>query len=89
MGVRRARRLEDPWLTIREKYGTTMKSRSSELLVSGLYAVSFVLVGPPYATTFTARCILTLMQVGFLFAPPVLAYVFREKDGAASHRKGG
>jgi hypothetical protein len=42
--VRRARRLEDPWLTIREKYGTTMKSRSSELLVSGLYAVSFVLV---------------------------------------------
>jgi hypothetical protein len=43
-----------------EKYRTTMKSRSSELLVSGLYAVSFVLVGAPYETTFTASCILTL-----------------------------
>ena len=59
------------------------------VLVSGLYAVGFVLVGAPYETTFTASCLLTLMQVGLLFTPPVLAYVFSEKDGAASHRKGG
>lgn len=59
------------------------------VLVSGLYAVSFVLVGAPYETTFTASCLLTLMQVGLLFTPPVLAYVFSEQDGAASPRKGG
>jgi hypothetical protein len=29
------------------------------------------------------------MQVGLLFTPPVLAYVFSENDGAASHRMGG
>ena len=59
------------------------------VLVSGLYAVSFVLVGAPYETTFTVSSLLTLMQVGLLFTPPVLAYVFSENDGAASHRMGG
>jgi hypothetical protein len=59
------------------------------VLLSGLYTVMFVLVGAPYETTFTVSSLLTLMQVGLLFTPPVLAYVFRENDGAASHRKGG
>jgi len=53
------------------------------VLASGLYAVSFVLVGAPYETTFTVTCLLTLMQVGLLFTRPVLAYVFGEDDGAA------
>jgi hypothetical protein len=59
------------------------------VLLSGLYTVRFVLVGAPYETTFTVSCLLTLMQVGLLFTPPVFAYVFSENDGAASHRKGG
>ena len=60
------------------------------VLVSGLYAVSFVLVGAPYETTFTASGLLMLMQVGLLFTPPVLAYVFGEGDGVVGwHRKGG
>jgi hypothetical protein len=59
------------------------------VLLSGLYTVMFVLVGAPYETTFTVSSLLTLMQVGLLFTPPVLAYVFSENDGAASHRKGG
>jgi hypothetical protein len=45
--------------------------------------------GAPYETTFSVSCLLTLMQVGLLFTPPFLAYVFSENDGAASHRKGG
>jgi hypothetical protein len=53
------------------------------VLVSGLYAVSFVLVRAPYETTLTASCLLTLMQVGLLFTPPVLAYVFGGDDGVA------
>jgi hypothetical protein len=53
------------------------------VLLSGFYTVSFVLVGAPYETTFTASCLLALMQVGLLFTPPVLAYVFSER------RKGG
>jgi hypothetical protein len=32
---------------------------------------------------------LAIMQVGLLFTPPILAYVFSENDGTASHRKGG
>jgi hypothetical protein len=59
------------------------------VLLSGLYTVMFVLVGAPYETTFTVSSLLTLMQVGLLFTPPVLAYVFSENDGAASHPKGG
>ena len=59
------------------------------VLLSGLYTVMFVLVGAPYETTFTVSSLLTLMQVGLLFTPPVLAYVFGENDGAVSHRKGG
>jgi hypothetical protein len=59
------------------------------VLLSGLYTVMFVLVGAPYETTFTVSSLLTLMQVGLLCTPPVLAYVFSENDGAASHRKGG
>jgi hypothetical protein len=59
------------------------------VVLSGLYTVMFVLVGAPYETTFTVSSLLTLMQVGLLFTPPVLAYVFSENDGAASHRKGG
>ena len=59
------------------------------VLLSGLYTAMFVLVGAPYETTFTVSSLLTLMQVGLLFTPPVLAYVFSEKDGAASHWKGG
>ena len=39
------------------------------VLVSGLYAVSFVLVGAPYETTFAVSSLLTLMQVGLLFTP--------------------
>jgi hypothetical protein len=53
------------------------------VLVSGLYAISFVLIGGPYETTFTASCVLVLTQVGLLFTPPVLAYVFRHDEGAA------
>ena len=59
------------------------------VVLSGLYTVMFVLVGAPYETTFTVSSLLTLMQVGLLFTPPVLAYVFSENDGAASHWKGG
>jgi len=59
------------------------------VLASGLYAVGFVLVGAPYETTFTISAVLALLQVAFLFTPPVLAYVFSEQDGAASHRTGG
>jgi hypothetical protein len=55
------------------------------VLASGLYAVSFVLVGGPYETTFVISCVLALMQLGFLFAPPVLAYVFRRDRPLASH----
>jgi hypothetical protein len=46
-------------------------------------------VGAPYETTFTISAVLALLQVAFLFTPPVLAYVFSEQDGAASHRTGG
>ena len=53
------------------------------VLGSGFYAVSFVLVGAPYETTFTVTCLLTLMQLALLFTPPVLAYVFGGDDGAA------
>jgi hypothetical protein len=59
------------------------------LLLSGLYTVMFVLLGAAHETTFTVSSLLTLMQIGLLFTPPVLAYVFSENDGAASHRKGG
>jgi hypothetical protein len=59
------------------------------VLASSLYAVGFVLVGAPYDTTFTISALLALLQVAFLFTPPVLAYVFSEQDGAALHRTGG
>ncbi len=58
---------------------------SVAVLVSGLYTVTFVLVGGPYETTFMISCLLTLMQVGFLFTPPVLSYVFGEDNAVASH----
>ena len=47
--------------------------------------LTFVLVGGPYETTFIISCLLTLMQVGFLFTPPVLSYVFGEDDAVPSH----
>jgi hypothetical protein len=56
------------------------------VLGSGLCAVSFVLVGAPYEATFTVSCLLTLMQVGLLFTPPVLAYVFGGDDGVTASR---
>lgn len=59
------------------------------VLLSGLYTVMFVLVEALYETTFTVSSLLTLMQVGLLFTPPVLPYLFSENDGAASHRKVG
>ena len=40
------------------------------LLGSGLYVVSFVLLGGPYETTFTISAFLALVQVGFLCTPP-------------------
>jgi hypothetical protein len=57
---------------------------SLAVLVSGLYVVSFVLFGGPYETTFTISCVLTLFQIGFLFTPPVLSYIFGD-DAVASH----
>jgi hypothetical protein len=57
---------------------------SVAVLVSGLYAVSFVLVGGPFDTTFLISCVLVLMQIGLLLTPPVLAYVFGEDRRVAS-----
>ena len=51
------------------------------VLGSGFYVVSFVLLGAPYETTFTVTCLLTLMLLGLLFTPPVLAYVFGGDNG--------
>ena len=58
---------------------------SVAVLLSILYTLTFVLLGGPYETTFIISCLLTLMQVGFLFTPPVLSYVFGEDDAVASH----
>ena len=58
---------------------------SIAVLVSVLYAVSFVLVGGPYETTFLISCVLTLMQAGILFTPPVLSNVFGKDDAVVSH----
>ena len=55
------------------------------VLGSVLYAVSFVLFGGPYETTFLVSCLLALVQTGFLFTPPVLAYVFSRDNAVASH----
>src|SRR6266576_6217937 len=49
---------------------------SIAVLVSVLYAVSFVLVGGPYETTFLISCVLTLMQAGILLTPSVISHVF-------------
>jgi hypothetical protein len=58
---------------------------SLAVLGSVLYAASFVLFGGPYETTFMVSCLLTLLQIGFLFTPPVLSYVFSEDDAVVSH----
>lgn len=62
---------------------------SLAVLAWGSYPVGFVFVGGPYETTFTISALLALLQVGLLFTPPVLAYVFSENDVAPSHWKGG
>jgi hypothetical protein len=58
---------------------------SVAVLLSGLYAVSFVLVVGPYETTFVISCVLALAQIGLLLSPPALAYVFGEDRRVASH----
>ena len=54
------------------------------MLASGSYTVSFVFIGGPYETVFTISALLALVQVGFLFTPPVLAYVFG-RDSRPAH----
>jgi hypothetical protein len=58
---------------------------SIAVLVSVLYAVSFVLVGAPYETTFLISCVLTLMQAGILLTPSVISHVFGKDDAVVSH----
>lgn len=55
------------------------------LLGSSLYAVSFVVVGGPYETTFIVSCVLALMQTAFLLTPAVLAYVFGKDSRSPAH----
>jgi hypothetical protein len=52
--------------------------------LSGFYAVSFVLLGGPYETTFTITWLLAMMQVALLLTPPVLSYIFGEDKAVAS-----
>ena len=58
---------------------------SLAVLFSGSYTVSFVFIGGPYETVFTISALLALMQVGFLFTPPVLAYVFGKDSRSPAH----
>ena len=57
---------------------------SLAVLASGSYTVSFVFIGGPYETVFTISALLALVQVGFLFTPPVLAHVFG-RDSRPAH----
>jgi hypothetical protein len=55
------------------------------VLGSSFYIVSFVFLGGPYETVFTISALLALLQVGFLFTPPVLAYVFGKDSRSPAH----
>ncbi len=72
-------------------WGLLHRSRiawSVAVLLSGLYVVSFVLLGGPYETMFTISCVLALLQTGFLFTPPVLSYVFGDHDPVSRTSRG-
>lgn len=58
---------------------------SIALLVSVLYAVSFVLFGGPYETSFLISCVLALMQAGILLTPSVRSHVFGKDEAVVPH----
>jgi hypothetical protein len=55
------------------------------VFLSGGYTVASVLAGGPYETTLLVTSLLTLMQVGLLFTPPVLVYAWGRDKTVASH----
>jgi hypothetical protein len=55
------------------------------ILFSAGFAAGSVLAGGPYETTLVVTSLLALLQVGLLFTPPVLVYVWGRDETVASH----
>lgn len=58
---------------------------SFAVVVPALYLVALVLMAADWETTVVLSCAAALMQIGILFTPPVLGYVFRRDHPATSH----